>query len=142
MKRTLASHLQQGQHHHIQSSSSTSAASSSQFQNPLDSELTNPQLFAEDVDERDFILSQDFFWYHPGKNNPRGLTGSGVAAVEGESSSEVGSSREPKRCAGEKESSWAVFFKNLLNLSHTVMASNLSISSKGIQRSHYLNQLL
>ncbi|KAJ6317332.1 hypothetical protein OIU76_012967 [Salix suchowensis] len=62
MKRTLASHLQQGQHHHIQSSSSTSAASSSQFQNPLDSELTNPQLFAEDVDERDFILSQDFFW--------------------------------------------------------------------------------
>ncbi|KAJ6383042.1 hypothetical protein OIU77_031464 [Salix suchowensis] len=58
MKRTLASHLQQGQHHHIQSSSSTSAASSSQFQNPLDSELTNPQLFAEDVDERDFILDQ------------------------------------------------------------------------------------
>ncbi|KAJ6334528.1 hypothetical protein OIU78_011410 [Salix suchowensis] len=61
MKRTLSSHLQQGQHHHIQSSSSTSAASSSRFQNPLDSELTDPLLVAEDVDERDFILSQDFF---------------------------------------------------------------------------------
>jgi len=62
MKRPLVSHLQQGQHHQIQSSSSTSAASSSRFQNLLDSELTDPQLVAEDVDERDFILSQDFFW--------------------------------------------------------------------------------
>ncbi|XP_034932498.1 wee1-like protein kinase isoform X2 [Populus alba] len=61
MKRPLVSHLQQGQHHQIQSSSSTSAASSSRFQNLLDSELTDPQLVAEDVDERDFILSQDFF---------------------------------------------------------------------------------
>ncbi|KAG6785131.1 hypothetical protein POTOM_010856 [Populus tomentosa] len=61
MKRPLVSHLQQGQHHQIQSSSSTSAASSSRFQNLLDSELTDPPLVAEDVDERDFILSQDFF---------------------------------------------------------------------------------
>ncbi|XP_061968139.1 wee1-like protein kinase [Populus nigra] len=61
MKRPLVSHLQQGQHHQIQSSSSTSAASSSRFQNLLDSELTDPRLVAEDVDERDFILSQDFF---------------------------------------------------------------------------------
>jgi wee1-like protein kinase len=63
-KGTLITHSQQVQHHQIQSSSATSAAaaSSSRFQNVLDSDLIDPQLLAEDVDEKDFILSQDFFW--------------------------------------------------------------------------------
>ncbi|PNT04599.2 hypothetical protein POPTR_014G132400v4 [Populus trichocarpa] len=62
-KGTLITHSQQVQHHQIQSSSATSAAaaSSSRFQNVLDSDLIDPQLLAEDVDEKDFILSQDFF---------------------------------------------------------------------------------
>ncbi|CAK7348267.1 unnamed protein product [Dovyalis caffra] len=60
-KGTLTSHFQQAQHHQIQSSSSTSAASSSLFQNLLDSDLNDPPVLAEDVDEKDFILSQDFF---------------------------------------------------------------------------------
>lgn len=65
-KGTLITHSQQVQHHQIQSSSATSAAaaaaSSSRFQNVLDSDLIDPQLLDEDVDEKDFILSQDFFW--------------------------------------------------------------------------------
>ncbi|KAG6748489.1 hypothetical protein POTOM_048413 [Populus tomentosa] len=62
-KGTLITHLQQVQHHQIQSSSATSAAaaSSSRFQNVLDSDPIDAQLLAEDVDEKDFILSQDFF---------------------------------------------------------------------------------
>ncbi|KAJ6880037.1 hypothetical protein NC652_033392 [Populus alba x Populus x berolinensis] len=62
-KGTLITHLQQVQHHQIQSSSATSAAaaSSSRFQNVLDSDPIDPQLLAEDVDGKDFILSQDFF---------------------------------------------------------------------------------
>ncbi|XP_061961293.1 wee1-like protein kinase isoform X2 [Populus nigra] len=65
-KGTLITHSQQVQHHQIQSSSATSAAAaaaaaSSRFQNVLDSDLIDPQLLAEDVDEKDFILSQDFF---------------------------------------------------------------------------------
>ncbi|KAH8489204.1 hypothetical protein H0E87_024739 [Populus deltoides] len=64
-KGTLITHSQQVQHHQIQSSSATSAAaaaaSSSRFQNVLDSDLIDPQLLDEDVDEKDFILSQDFF---------------------------------------------------------------------------------
>ncbi|XP_011033577.1 PREDICTED: wee1-like protein kinase isoform X2 [Populus euphratica] len=62
-KGTLITHLQQVQHHQIQSSSVTSAAaaSSSLFQNVLDSDPIDPQLLAEDVDEKDFILTQDFF---------------------------------------------------------------------------------
>ncbi|KAF2314967.1 hypothetical protein GH714_037376 [Hevea brasiliensis] len=78
MKGTLARHLQvQGQvpvmpFQYQQSSSSTAAASnsSSLFQNLLDSEASDPQLHSSmenpsigdiDVDEKDSILSQDFF---------------------------------------------------------------------------------
>lgn len=81
MKGTLAKHLQvqlgrvsvlpfQFQ----QSSSSTTAVSnsSSLFQNLLDSEASDPQLHYLkenpsigniDIDEKDFILSQDLFWF-------------------------------------------------------------------------------
>lgn len=80
MKSTLARHLQVqlGQISVIplqyqQSSSSTALVSnsSSRFQNLLDSEAFDSQLFSStenpsigdvDVDEKDFILSQDFFW--------------------------------------------------------------------------------
>ncbi|KAJ6319815.1 hypothetical protein OIU78_015258 [Salix suchowensis] len=60
-KGTLISHLQQGQHHQSSPANSAAAESSSRFQNLLDSDLIDPQLLAESVDEKDFILSQDFF---------------------------------------------------------------------------------
>jgi len=65
-------------------------------------------------------------------------------AVEGESSEEIGSSTPLKK---NQEVCWRegivdCIFINLLNLSHLVVGSKLSISPKGIQHSRYLKQLL
>lgn len=64
MKGTLARHIQVqlGYSSSIQHQSFSSTSSSSGLQNHLESVSQDATLSAADVDDKDLILTQDFFW--------------------------------------------------------------------------------